>query len=162
MSDPQTALAAALHAADGSEARMTEKRYDRDLLAYKIRWEGGVMAALDYGLRADDIGDPDLRAAWQRLQGLHEELRPLVREFERRLGTARPDDGVHSIAATAILANLCGDALVSDAGRATALARAFEALGFSITVESGRPYYADMEACIAAALAAVQESSNAK
>ncbi|NJL17737.1 MAG: DUF2312 domain-containing protein [Nitrospira sp.] len=38
--------------------------------------------------RADDIRDPDLRAAWQRLQGLHEELRPLVREFERRLGTA--------------------------------------------------------------------------
>lgn len=67
---------------------MTEKRYDRDLLAYKVRWEGGVMAALDYGLRSDDIRDPDLRAAWQRLENLHAELRPLVRDFERRLGTA--------------------------------------------------------------------------
>lgn len=67
---------------------MNEKRYDRDLLAYKIRWEGGVMAALDYGLRSDDIDDPDLRAAWHRLQSLHAELRPLVRDFERRLGSA--------------------------------------------------------------------------
>jgi hypothetical protein len=67
---------------------MTEKRYDRDLLAYKIRWEGGVMAALDYGLRPDDIQDPELRVAWERLQSLHAELRPLVRDFERRLGSA--------------------------------------------------------------------------
>jgi hypothetical protein len=66
---------------------MTDKRYDRDLLASKIQWEGGVLAALDYGLRSDDIRDPDLRAAWQRLQNLHAELRPLVRDFERRLGT---------------------------------------------------------------------------
>jgi len=67
---------------------MAEKQYDRDLLAYKIRWEGGVMGALDYGLKPDDIGDPELRAAWQELQQVHAELRPMIQDFERRLRAA--------------------------------------------------------------------------
>jgi hypothetical protein len=67
------------------ETKMSRGKYDRDLLASKIRWEGGVLAALDYGLHPDDIGDPELRSAWERLQQLHAEIRPLVRDFERRL-----------------------------------------------------------------------------
>lgn len=63
---------------------MTEA-YDRDLLAYKIRWEGGVLATLDYGLRPEDIADEDLRAAWAELQVLHARMRPLVKAFEKRL-----------------------------------------------------------------------------
>lgn len=64
---------------------MGRARYDRDLLASKIRWEGGVAATLDYGLRAADIGDPDLRSAWARLQKLHAQLSPLILEFEALL-----------------------------------------------------------------------------
>ena len=67
------------------ETQMTREKYDRDLLASKIRWEGGVIAALDYGLHPEDIGDPELRSAWERLQRLHAEIRPLIRDFERRL-----------------------------------------------------------------------------
>lgn len=67
------------------ETQMSRGKYDRDLLASKIRWEGGVIAALDYGLHPDDIGDPELRSAWERLQQLHAEIRPLIRDFERRL-----------------------------------------------------------------------------
>ena len=40
---------------------MATKSYDRDLLKYKINWEGGVLAALDYGLRPEDIEDERLR-----------------------------------------------------------------------------------------------------
>jgi hypothetical protein len=61
------------------------KAYDRDLLAYKIKWEGGVLATLDYGLRPEDIADEDLRAAWAELRALHARMRPLVRDFEKRL-----------------------------------------------------------------------------
>jgi hypothetical protein len=68
---------------------VTQKQYDRELLAYKIRWEGGVIGTLDYGLRTDDIGDPELRDAWRRLQELHAQLRPLIQDFERRLQAAR-------------------------------------------------------------------------
>jgi hypothetical protein len=64
---------------------MTTKAYDRDLLAYKIQWEGGVLATLDYGLQPEDIEDERLRAAWGELRELHGRLRPLVKSFERLL-----------------------------------------------------------------------------
>ncbi len=63
----------------------TTETYDRDLLAYKITWEGGVLATLDYGLRPEDIADPDLRAAWAELRALHARMRPLIKDFEKRL-----------------------------------------------------------------------------
>jgi hypothetical protein len=58
------------------------RTYDRDLLAHKIKWEGGVLAALDYGLRPEDIRDEDLRTAWTQLQLMHQRIKPLVRRFE--------------------------------------------------------------------------------
>ena len=66
---------------------MAKHLYDRELLASKIRWEGGVLAALDYGLRPDDIDDAELRNAWARLRDVHAELRPLMKDFERRLSS---------------------------------------------------------------------------
>ncbi len=64
---------------------MSAKTYDRELLAYKVRWEGGVLATLDYGLKAEDIGDPELRSAWAEMRELHQKLRPLVSSFESLL-----------------------------------------------------------------------------
>ena len=46
------------------------------------------MGALDYGLKPDDIGDPELRAAWRHLQQVHAQLRPLIQDFEHRLRAA--------------------------------------------------------------------------
>lgn len=58
--------------------------------AAKVRWEGGVLGALGYGLQVSDAADPELAAAWA----------PLVEAFEcfeaaaeavQRLVDARPD-----------------------------------------------------------------------
>lgn len=64
---------------------MVTKSYDRDLLKYKINWEGGVLAALDYGLRPEDIEDERLRVAWAELRELHGRIRPLMKSFEQLL-----------------------------------------------------------------------------
>lgn len=56
--------------------------------AAKVDWEGGVLDALHYGLRADDIDDsaPDLKRAWFRLQILwSQEIQPLLDVVEVEL-----------------------------------------------------------------------------
>lgn len=66
---------------------MTAQRrgYDRDLLASKIEWEGGIVSALEYGIRSGDIEDSDLRVRWRTMEMLWDELRPLIRDFDVRL-----------------------------------------------------------------------------
>ena len=69
-------------------------RPDKSLLplpevARKVRWEGGVLAALEYGIGSEDIADADLAALWQRMESLYESLRPMVRETELMLRQAR-------------------------------------------------------------------------
>lgn len=58
---------------------------DNTELAQKIRWEGGLLEALDYGIRADDIADPDLASFWARLEQAHREFAPLAEEARARL-----------------------------------------------------------------------------
>jgi hypothetical protein len=60
-------------------------RYDRDLLAAKINWEGGIIATLEYGLQSDDIADPKLRAQWEAMESLWDQMRPLIRAFQLSL-----------------------------------------------------------------------------
>jgi len=37
----------------------------------KVAWEGGIVGALEYGLTASDLQDPDsqLAKAWRRMEG---------------------------------------------------------------------------------------------
>lgn len=63
--------------------------------AAKVEWEGGVVDALDYGLKADDL-DPDdeaskpLREAWAEMERIYREVfapavgkvRDLLQEIE--------------------------------------------------------------------------------
>ena len=44
-------------------AEYTEKEF-----AQKIDWEGGVIDALEYGLKSTDVEPGDLRDAWKTLQ----------------------------------------------------------------------------------------------
>ena len=70
-------------------------KYDRELLGYKVRWEGGVVSALEYGIHSDDIADPELAALWAHLEALYAEMRPLIVEVGRLIrapdSIAEPD-----------------------------------------------------------------------
>ncbi len=58
--------------------------------AGKVEWEGGVLEALDYGLKHTDI-DPDdpraapLRTAWAELEELYAPVRTKVQAVEDML-----------------------------------------------------------------------------
>lgn len=45
----------------------SEPMTERDFAA-KIDWEGGITAALDYGLRTEDCEPGPLRDAWEKLE----------------------------------------------------------------------------------------------
>lgn len=64
--------------------------------AGKVEWEGGVLDALDYGLRADDLDDsnPELKAAWRDLaRRWAEDFEPGLRNVERMLDELEQSDG---------------------------------------------------------------------
>jgi len=56
-------------------------------LADKVEWEGGVLAAIVYGIGPDDLDDsnPDLKSAWIALCKAHKEFAPLVEAVEEQL-----------------------------------------------------------------------------
>lgn len=68
---------------------------DVDSFAAKVDWEGGVIDALDYGLKADDLDPADerskpLREAWAEMERIYREafapavskVRDLLQEIE--------------------------------------------------------------------------------
>lgn len=67
-----------------------ERKISSAWLAQKVAWEGGPLATLDYGIVAEQIEDPALRALWQDLQDRYRGLAPLVADIERFL---RGQDG---------------------------------------------------------------------
>jgi hypothetical protein len=63
-------------------------KFSRERLAQKVRWEGGLLAALDYGIKSDDIADPELAALWARLERTYADLAPLLDEAAEQLDVA--------------------------------------------------------------------------
>ena len=64
--------------------------------ALKVEWEGGVVDALDYGLRASDLDDsnPTLKALWLDIeQQWLESFEPAVRALEDALEDVLEADG---------------------------------------------------------------------
>jgi len=59
---------------------MTDRYESRSALAGKIEWEGGLMEALDYGIKAEQMpeGDEALTAAWTALEAAYKALEPLA------------------------------------------------------------------------------------
>lgn len=58
--------------------------------AAKVEWEGGILEALDYGLKHTDLDPQDeeaaeLRAAWKELEEKFEPVKPIVNRLERLL-----------------------------------------------------------------------------
>jgi hypothetical protein len=62
--------------------------YDRRLLAHKVNWEGGVLGALQYGVRSDQIADPALARRWKEIEQLYVRLAPKVSDLQRDLDRA--------------------------------------------------------------------------
>lgn len=68
----------------GGESKLSIER-----LARRVATEGGIVAALDYGIRGSDIGDIEVAGAWAELQGLYEQMVPLMDRLDRRIRQAR-------------------------------------------------------------------------
>lgn len=69
---------------DTSRRKLTLPR-----LAAKVAWEGGLVATLDYGVRSDDIDDPETAALWRELEHLYDEMTPLMAQLDLRIRRAR-------------------------------------------------------------------------
>lgn len=64
------------------------KKFTARELAQKVEWEGGPLDAVEYGIHADEIDDPELRELWRKLETDYRKLWPLVSEIESRLRKA--------------------------------------------------------------------------
>lgn len=60
----------------------TEK--DRDTLN-KISWEGGVIDALEYGIKHDDFDNKELRRIWRMLESYGKEIGNLSRIIDQAI-----------------------------------------------------------------------------
>lgn len=60
----------------------------------KIEWEGGVLAALEYGLTEDDLEQKDtaLYKSWRALRSAYQSLLPLLRDVEKALESYDDDE----------------------------------------------------------------------
>lgn len=58
-------------------------------VANKVDWEGGIIEALYWGLRSDDIADPDLSAAWAELETT---VPPILDRIRNLLPEPRDED----------------------------------------------------------------------
>jgi hypothetical protein len=66
---------------------MSDRFEDREELANKIEWEGGIIDALDYGIKTENMpeGDTELAEAWGKLEAAYHELTPLTDAVEKLL-----------------------------------------------------------------------------
>ena len=55
------------------------------VLAKKVEWEGGVIGALEFGIRSDQITDPEVRRMWKEVEEAYLSLTPMVSKLNRRL-----------------------------------------------------------------------------
>lgn len=70
---------------------MSDRFEDREDLAAKIEWEGGLMEALDYGIKTEMMpeGDAELTEAWAKLEASFRETSRLADAVQELLD-ARP------------------------------------------------------------------------
>jgi hypothetical protein len=53
-----------------------------------VDWEGGIIATLDYGIRSEQIADPEVAAMWHEAEKIYDELAPVLVELDRRMRDA--------------------------------------------------------------------------
>ena len=52
----------------------------------KIEWEGGVIDALEYGIKSDDFDNKELRRIWRMLESYGKEIGNLSRIIDKAVG----------------------------------------------------------------------------
>lgn len=52
----------------------------------KISWVGGVIDALEYGIKADDFDNTELRRIWRMLESYGKEIGNLSRIIDKAVG----------------------------------------------------------------------------
>jgi hypothetical protein len=64
---------------------MSDRFSSREHLAAKIEWEGGLMEALDYGIKTEMMpeGDTELAEAWAKLEASFRETSKLGDAVEK-------------------------------------------------------------------------------
>jgi hypothetical protein len=58
-------------------------------LAARVGAEGGIVAAIDDGIRDSDSEDVDVAAIWAEVQRLYDRMVPLMDKLDRRIRQAR-------------------------------------------------------------------------
>lgn len=56
--------------------------------ASKVEWEGGIIDALDYGLKPADAPEGPLRDAWARAYELWQQFEPIAAELNQLFDAA--------------------------------------------------------------------------
>lgn len=56
--------------------------------AKKVDWEGGILEAVDYGLKPEDAPEGPLRDAWAELVAQYALIEPIMRKVQRALDDA--------------------------------------------------------------------------
>ncbi len=56
--------------------------------AQKVRFEGGVLDAIDYGIEAKDVPDGELARKWSEIERLYRQMRPLISSIEELVEAA--------------------------------------------------------------------------
>jgi hypothetical protein len=74
---------------------MSDRFPDRENLAAKIEWEGGLMEALDYGITTEMMpeGDEELFVAWEKLEASFRETSKLADAVQDLLDAGDDDAG---------------------------------------------------------------------
>lgn len=63
-------------------------KMSNERLATKVDWEGGVLPAITYGIRSNEIADPEIAELWAKAEKAYGALAPIVRTIETRLRAA--------------------------------------------------------------------------
>ena len=59
--------------------------------ASKVEWEGGIVEALDYGIKPKDVPE-EIRPQWQELSDMWKKMEPLLEEVSTMLEDALMDE----------------------------------------------------------------------
>ena len=58
---------------------------DNRSIAHAVRNHGGILGAIEYGLKAEEIADPELANAWRQLESDYAAIRPTLTVIGRVL-----------------------------------------------------------------------------